>query len=119
MVFSRFLNVDISTGVFIGMFIVFIYATLGGMKGIAWTQVAQYWVLITAFLVPTIAIGIQLGTHCPLNWHGRNAHSACGVVGQTNFLLNALDGTLTDLDGMPTPRLLKGNGANSMSLQLH
>ena len=59
-VFSRFLNVDISTGVMIGMLIVFIYATLGGMKGITWTQVAQYWVLISAFLIPTIAISIQL-----------------------------------------------------------
>ena len=42
------------------MLIVFIYATLGGMKGITWTQVAQYWVLITAFLVPAIAISIKL-----------------------------------------------------------
>ena len=51
-VFSRFLEVDIEVGVIIGMAIVFIYATLGGMKGITWTQVAQYWVLITAFLIP-------------------------------------------------------------------
>ncbi len=59
-VFSRFLNVDINIGVVIGMAIVFVYATLGGMKGITWTQVAQYWVLITAFLVPAIAISIKL-----------------------------------------------------------
>src|SRR5690606_6570219 len=59
-VFSRFLEVPLPVGVFIGMAIVFIYATLGGMKGITWTQVAQYWVLITAFLVPAIAISIQL-----------------------------------------------------------
>lgn len=59
-VFSRFLNVDITVGVVIGMAIVFVYATLGGMKGITWTQVAQYWVLITAFLVPAIAISIKL-----------------------------------------------------------
>ncbi|MEM7201508.1 MAG: sodium:solute symporter family protein [Planctomycetota bacterium] len=59
-VFSRFLEVDINVGVMIGMAIVFIYATLGGMKGITWTQVAQYWVLITAFLIPTIAISIKL-----------------------------------------------------------
>ena len=44
----------------IGMAIVFVYATLGGMKGITWTQVAQYWVLITAFLIPAIAISIRL-----------------------------------------------------------
>lgn len=59
-VFSRFLDVDVNTGVVIGMVIVFVYATLGGMKGITWTQVAQYWVLITAFLVPAIAISVQL-----------------------------------------------------------
>lgn len=65
-VFSRFLEVDILTGVFIGMVIVFFYATLGGMKGITWTQVVQYWVLITAFLIPAIAISIKLtGTPVP------------------------------------------------------
>jgi cation/acetate symporter len=62
-VFSRFLEVDITVGVVIGMAIVFVYATLGGMKGITWTQVAQYWVLITAFLVPAIAISIKLTGH--------------------------------------------------------
>ena len=59
-VFSRFLEVDITVGVTIGMAIVFTYATLGGMKGITWTQVAQYWVLITAFLIPAIAISFKL-----------------------------------------------------------
>mgnify|MGYP002725564595 FL=1 len=59
-VFSRFLEVDVNVGVIIGMVIVFVYATLGGMKGITWTQVAQYWVLITAFLIPAIAISIKL-----------------------------------------------------------
>lgn len=59
-VFSRFLGVDVTIGVVIGMVIVFLYATLGGMKGITWTQVAQYWVLITAFLIPAIAISINL-----------------------------------------------------------
>ena len=54
-VFSRFLEVDINVGVVIGMAIVAVYATLGGMKGITWTQVVQYWVLITAFLIPAIA----------------------------------------------------------------
>lgn len=59
-VFSRFLEVDINVGVVIGMAIVFLYATIGGMKGITWTQVAQYWVLITAYLVPAIAISFLL-----------------------------------------------------------
>jgi cation/acetate symporter len=59
-VFSRFIGVELATGVVIGMVIVFIYATLGGMKGITWTQVAQYWVLISAFLIPAFAISIKL-----------------------------------------------------------
>ncbi|MFT5143518.1 MAG: cation/acetate symporter [Rhodothermales bacterium] len=65
-VFSRFLEVDVSIGVYVGVGIVFVYATLGGMKGITWTQVAQYWVLITAFLTPAIAISLDLtGTPIP------------------------------------------------------
>ena len=59
-VFARFLEVDINIGVVIGMAIVFVYATLGGMKGITYTQVAQYWVLIVAFLIPVVAISSQL-----------------------------------------------------------
>lgn len=62
-VFARFLEVDITVGVMIGMAIVFVYATLGGMKGITWTQVVQYWVLITAFLIPAIAISLRLTGH--------------------------------------------------------
>ena len=57
-VFSRFLEVDINTGVIIGMVIVLIYAVMGGMKGITYTQVAQYCVLIFAFMVPAIYISI-------------------------------------------------------------
>jgi len=59
-VFSGFLGVTPATGVFIGMAIVFVYAVFGGMKGITWTQVAQFWVLITAFLIPAIAISLKL-----------------------------------------------------------
>lgn len=62
-VFSRFLEVDVNTGVVIGMVLVFFYAGIGGMKGITWTQVAQYCVLITAFLVPAIAISVKLTGH--------------------------------------------------------
>ncbi len=62
-VFSRFLEVDVNTGVIIGMVLVFFYAGIGGMKGITWTQVAQYCVLITAFLVPAIAISVKLTGH--------------------------------------------------------
>lgn len=59
-VFSRFLQVDISTGVIIGMIIVGFFSVLGGMKGITWTQVAQYVVLIIAYLIPAIAISLLL-----------------------------------------------------------
>jgi cation/acetate symporter len=55
--------VDVNTGVIIGMILVFFYAGIGGMKGITWTQVAQYCVLITAFLVPAIAISAKLTGH--------------------------------------------------------
>jgi cation/acetate symporter len=60
LVFQRFLNVNTTTGVVIGMVVVFLYAVLGGMKGITWTQVAQYSVLITAYLIPAVAISVQL-----------------------------------------------------------
>lgn len=59
-VFSRFLDVDINIGVMIGMAIVLIYATLGGMRGITYTQVAQYCVLIIAYLIPAVAISYNL-----------------------------------------------------------
>ena len=65
-VFSRFLQVDITTGVIIGMIVVAFFAVLGGMKGITWTQVAQYAVLIIAYLIPAIAIsGILTGNFIP------------------------------------------------------
>ncbi len=59
-VFSRFLEVDVSTGVIIGMALVFVYATLGGMRGITYTQVAQYCILIVAYLIPAIAVSYQM-----------------------------------------------------------
>ena len=91
-VFSRFLEVDVTVGVVIGMVIVFIYATLGGMKGITWTQVAQYWVLITAFLVPAIAISIKLtGTFMP------QAGLGSDLVGESVSLLSRLDGIQQEL----------------------
>ena len=76
-VFSRFLEVDINTGVIIGMVIVFFYAVMGGMKGITYTQVAQYCVLVFAFMVPAVFLSImwtdnpipQLGFCSQLN-HG-------------------------------------------------
>jgi cation/acetate symporter len=91
-VFSRFLEVDINVGVTIGMVIVFVYATLGGMKGITWTQVAQYWVLITAFLIPAIAISIRL-TGQPIPQIGMGSE----LLDEGVFLLDKLDQIHTDL----------------------
>jgi cation/acetate symporter len=59
-VFARFLEIDVDIGIVIGMALVFVYATLGGMKGITWTQIAQYWVLILAYVIPVVAISWQL-----------------------------------------------------------
>lgn len=91
-VFSRFLEVDVNIGVVIGMVIVFVYATLGGMKGITWTQVAQYWVLITAFLVPAMAISIKLtGQFVP------QAGLGSTILSETAYLLSKLDAIQKDL----------------------
>ena len=96
-VFSRFLEVDITVGVIIGMAIVFVYATLGGMKGITWTQVAQYWVLITAFLIPAIAISIRL-TGIPLPQLGLGGTLNSEVAGGGGvYLLDRLNEIQTDL----------------------
>ena len=96
-VFSRFLEVDITVGVMIGMAIVFVYATLGGMKGITWTQVAQYWVLITAFLIPAIAISIKLtGIPVPQLGLGSTLRDA-GDPGQALYFLDKLNQIQADL----------------------
>ena len=95
-VFSRFLEVDINVGVVIGMAIVCVYATLGGMKGITWTQVVQYWVLITAFLIPAIAISIQLtGNFLPQAGLGGELVGSTGGSGV--YLLERLNQIQTDL----------------------
>ena len=91
-VFSRFLEVDINTGVIIGMIIVLFYAVLGGMKGITYTQVAQYCVLIFAFMVPAIFISIQMtGEVIP------QMGMAGKVVGTDTFLIDKLNGLSTEL----------------------
>ena len=93
LVFSRFLEVDINTGVVIGMIIVLFYAVIGGMKGITYTQVAQYCVLIFAFMVPAIFISIQMtGNPIPQLGFGGQLSDGSGV-----FLLDKLDGLSTDL----------------------
>lgn len=90
-VFSRFLEVDINTGVIIGMVIVLFYAVLGGMKGITYTQVAQYCVLIFAFMVPAIFISIQM-TGNPIPQLGMG-----GTISDGTYLLDKLDGLSTEL----------------------
>ena len=90
-VFSRYLEVDINSGVFIGMGIVLLYAILGGMKGITYTQVAQYCVLIFAFMVPAIFISIQM-TGNPIPQLGFGSESVDGV-----YLLDKLNGLHEEL----------------------
>ncbi len=94
-VFSRFLEVPVNTGVLIGMAIVFFYAGLGGMKGITWTQVAQYTVLITAYLIPAVFISMKIaGTGIPQIGLGSTVHTG-QYAGQ--YLLDVLDKLNTDL----------------------
>ena len=85
-VFSRFLEVDVSIGLLIGMGVVFIYAVLGGMKGITYTQVAQYCVLIFAYTVPAIFIAIQV-TNNPIPQLAFGGQ----IEGTTSHLLSTLD----------------------------
>jgi cation/acetate symporter len=96
-VFSRFLEVEIDTGVYIGMIIVLFYAVLGGMKGITYTQVAQYCVLIFAFMVPAIFVSIQM-TNNPIPMLGM------GDVLASNpdvYLMDRLDGLSEELGFAP------------------
>lgn len=92
-VFSRFLEVDINMGVYIGMVIVFIYAVLGGMKGITYTQVAQYCVLIFAYMVPAFFISFAMtGNVIPQLGFGDTISDGSGT-----YLLDKLDGLHTEL----------------------
>ena len=91
-VFSRYLEVDINTGVIIGMAIVFFYSVLGGMKGITYTQVAQYCVMIFAYMVPAIFLSMMLtGNPIPQLGFGDT------VLGSDTYLLDKLNGLGTEL----------------------
>ena len=95
-VFSRFLEVEIEMGVIIGMGIVFIYAVLGGMKGITYTQVAQYCVMIFAYLVPAIFLSIMLtGNPIPQLGFGDK------LLNSDIYLIDKLDKTIIDLGFSP------------------
>jgi len=92
-VFSRFLEVEIETGVYIGMIIVFFYAVLGGMKGITYTQVAQYCVLVFAYLVPAIFISMMATGHFfPQTGFGATLSDGSGM-----YVLDKLDGLSAEL----------------------
>lgn len=96
-VFARFLEVDVNMGVVIGMAIVFFYAVLGGMKGITYTQVAQYCVLIFAFLVPAVFLSILMTGHVlPQTGFGATVLDAAGNDTGV-YLLERLDGIVQDL----------------------
>ncbi len=90
--FSRFLELPYEVGLGVGMVIVFIYAVLGGMKGVTYTQIAQYCVLIFAYTVPAVFISLQLTGH-PLPQLGLGGE----LQGSGMFLLEKLDKTLVDL----------------------
>ncbi len=90
--FSRFLEVDYNTGLMSGMLIVFIYAVLGGMKGITYTQIAQYCILIFAYTVPAIFISLNL-TGNPIPQLGLGST----MIGTETFLLDRLDQVVTEL----------------------
>ncbi len=101
-VFSRFLQVDVNMGIYIGMGIVFIYAVLGGMKGVTYTQVAQYCVMIFAFTVPAIFLSLQVTeTFLPQIGFGGTIpfqfDDGIKMIESGTYLLHALDQSMTDL----------------------
>ncbi|MBL0686554.1 MAG: cation acetate symporter [Sulfurospirillum sp.] len=101
-VFSRFLQVDINMGIYIGMGIVFVYAVLGGMKGVTYTQVAQYCVMLFAFTVPAIFLSLQVTeSFLPqIGFGGTVAFefdNGIKMIDSGNYLLHALDTSMTDL----------------------
>ncbi|MCK5194817.1 MAG: cation acetate symporter, partial [Desulfobulbaceae bacterium] len=94
-VFSRFLEVPVNTGVLIGMSIVFFYAALGGMKGITYTQVAQYSVLICAYLIPAVFISLKIAGN-PIPQLGFGSTIGTGAD-SGKYLLDVLNGLNKDL----------------------
>ncbi len=91
--FSRFLEVDYGIGLAIGMFVVWVYAVLGGMKGITYTQIAQYVVMIFAYTIPAVFISLQLtGNPIPQLGLGSTLADGSGL-----YLLDKLDNVVTDL----------------------
>ncbi len=110
--FSRFMEVDYSTGLYVGMGIVFVYAVLGGMKGITYTQIAQYVVLIFAYTVPAVFISLQL-TNNPLPQLGLGSTLTDGGT----HMLEKLDQVLVDI-GFASYTAQKGTSLNLALLTL-
>jgi len=104
--FSRFLELDYNSGLLIGMGIVFIYAVMGGMKGITYTQIAQYCVLIVAYTIPAIFISLSL-TGNPIPQLGLGSEMSDGV-----YLLDRLDQTLRDLGFTDYTTAKRGSSLN-------
>jgi len=115
--FGRFLEVEYSTGLLIGMCIVFMYAVMGGMKGITYTQIAQYCVLILAYTIPAIFISLQLTGH-PLPQIGLGST----ISGTDVYLLDRLDQVVTELGFSEYTTHVRGDTLNmfvyTMSLMI-
>jgi cation/acetate symporter len=115
--FGRFLEVDYATGLGVGMCIVFIYAVMGGMKGITYTQIAQYCVLILAYTIPAIFISLQLTGHA-LPQIGLGST----MVGSDVYLLDRLDQVVTELGFTEYTTQVRGDTLNmfvyTMSLMI-
>ncbi|NOX26421.1 MAG: cation acetate symporter [Deltaproteobacteria bacterium] len=111
--FSRFLEIDFAHGLIAGMVIVFIYAVLGGMKGVTYTQIAQYCVLIFAYTVPAVFISLQLtGNPIPQLGLGSTMNDGSGMM-----LLDKLDHVLVDL-GFSAYTMQKGSTLNMFLLTM-
>jgi cation/acetate symporter len=116
--FSRFLEVDYALGLYIGMFVVWVYAVLGGMKGITYTQIAQYVVMIFAYTIPAVFISLQLtGNPIPQLGLGSTLADGSGM-----YLLDKLDLVVTDLGFKEYTTSNLGGGLNmfayTMSLMI-
>ncbi|MEM1189655.1 MAG: sodium:solute symporter family protein [Pseudomonadota bacterium] len=111
--FSRFLEVDYDTGLYVGMTIVFFYAVLGGMKGITYTQIAQYCVLILAYTIPAIFISLQL-TGNPVPQLGLGST----LAGTDVYLLDRLDQVVTDLGFKEYTTNVRLSGLNMFAFTL-
>ncbi|MCP4091389.1 MAG: cation acetate symporter, partial [Gammaproteobacteria bacterium] len=112
--FSRFLEMEYASGLYVGMGVVWVYAVLGGMKGITYTQIAQYCVLIFAYTIPAVFISLQLtGNPIPQLGLGSTLSDGSGV-----YLLDKLDLVVTDLGFKEYTTASLGNSLNMFAYTL-